>query len=797
MLDVKRLIQITLFVLAIVSSSLLGMGLGSSRLVVIAFVGATLGFVITDLLRLFRIDGVLANIASVVILFLAMKDFFSEDSTGKLVSVANLLVYLQTVLMFQEKTPRLNWQILVLSLLQVVVGTIFSLDLEAGMLFLFYFLVAGTAMLLQAIYTETVDVERRNRRVAGRMMRDSEISAGDSPLMFFDPGDAPRSHLGGMICHLMLWISVATAFTSVMFYLVPRHARPWFGPTIIEASSAGASKSVDLDERGVIEMSNQLMFRVSFTDVASGKPFDITGNPPYFRGLALSSLVIENNKTNWRAPHDRVHRGLYQGLPTYRSRGVPVYQTISLEETTDPLVYGVMPFFQANDTPEELSFCHEVSALTRSNASQRMNAAPYKYTAGTIVDEQGRFCRAWPYLSNSVTRQSPMYDDQPQHEWLTQMDPSRYPSLVGISDQIASENEAAGGDRLSLLRKFESYFLKPGQFRYTVDFRTVKRDEKLDPVEDFVRNHRSGHCELFASALTLMLRRQNIPARLVVGFHGADYNQLTGSYLVRAKNAHAWVEAYLGPEDCPPEMVERGEAGRGGAWVILESTPVAIGAADGSMRDGALDLARTVWDDYVLGMEGESQESRSAISLSMFNFLAYLDLENWESEFRNKTKFVRGRNFKYVVMGLLGLLMFAIWMRAVRKVHQPSREANRKIGRLRRLVAGALSLIAPGLGAWMMEGRNANRPTAFYQRMIDLLESSELHREPSQTHREFATEVAGHFQSHPAANLIQSTVKEVTELFNEVRFGRVELDEELCEQIELSLMELKDALKVS
>ena len=85
MLDVKRLMQITLFLLAIVSSSLLAMGLGSSRLAVIAFVGAALGFVITDLYKLFRIDGVLANIASVVILFLAMKDFFSEDSTGKLV----------------------------------------------------------------------------------------------------------------------------------------------------------------------------------------------------------------------------------------------------------------------------------------------------------------------------------------------------------------------------------------------------------------------------------------------------------------------------------------------------------------------------------------------------------------------------------------------------------------------------------------------------------------------------------------------------------------------------------------
>jgi len=170
-MTLKRLVQITLFALALVSSALLGMGLESSRLIVIAFIGATIGFFVTDIFKLFRIDGVLANIASIVILFLAMKDFFSEDSTGKLISVANLLVYLQTVLMFQEKTPRLNWQILVLSLLQVVVGTIFTLDLEAGMLFLVYFFVAGTAMVLQSVYTDTVDLEKRNRRTANRISR--------------------------------------------------------------------------------------------------------------------------------------------------------------------------------------------------------------------------------------------------------------------------------------------------------------------------------------------------------------------------------------------------------------------------------------------------------------------------------------------------------------------------------------------------------------------------------------------------------------------------------------------------
>ena len=160
-------------------------------------------------------------------------------------------------------------------------------------------------------------------------------------------------------------------------------------------------------------------------------------------------------------------------------------------------------------------------------------------------------------------------------------------------------------------------------------------------------------------------------------------------------------------------------------------------------------------------------------------------------------KWFRDPRFKYFVMGVVGLLMFSLWIRAVRKQRQPDRKTAKKVGRLRRLVAGAISLIAPGLGAWIMEGRYASSPTAFYQRMLDMLEDSQLCRKPSQTHREFAIEVAGHFKSHPAANLIQSTVKEITELFNEVRFGRIELEDELSNQIELSLIELSEAINDS
>ncbi|HTS82856.1 MAG TPA: transglutaminaseTgpA domain-containing protein [Myxococcaceae bacterium] len=62
-----------------------------------------------------------------------------------------------------------------------------------------------------------------------------------------------------------------------------------------------------------------------------------------------------------------------------------------------------------------------------------------------------------------------------------------------------------------------------------------------DPLADFLFDRKAGHCEDFATALAVLLRARQIPARVVVGFHGGE--RAAGEYLVRAGDAHAWVEA--------------------------------------------------------------------------------------------------------------------------------------------------------------------------------------------------------------------------------------------------------------
>ena len=578
--------------------------------------------------------------------------------------------------------------------------------------------------------------------------------------------------------------------------MVPRHAKPWFGPATVKVSATGVSKAVDLDERGLIAQSNSLVFRVNFEDVSTGEPLPLAGRAPYFRGLALSSLVVEDGKTNWRAPHDRVFQEVYQELPYCPDTGgTVVQQTITLEETADPLIYGLMPFYRARETPKEITFCHEISALTRSKLKETIGTAPYKYTSETLIDRNGQFFLAWPYISNTKEfTQRPISHDPPQRQWLTQVNPSRYPSIARVAEEIAQPYQSGQRTRLEMLREMESYFLDPARFSYTLDFREIERNDDVDPIEDFFQNHRSGHCELFASALTLMLRQQDIPARLVVGFYGAEFNNLTGNYLVRGKHAHAWVEAYLRPEDCTAEMFDSGQAGPGGAWLILDPTPIAEMSLDGSVGEEAMDLARTVWDDYVLGMEAQSSENSQVLSLPMFAFLNDLDIEKWDSRLRAAAGATRHPMFKYIAAAFVILLFFAFWARA--RFRANSNRKSRRAGVLRRFVAGAISLISPGLGKWVMEGATRGNPTGFYLKMQDILLRHDLERASSQTHREFAKEVSTKFETHPSAELIRSTVQEVTEVFNEVRFGEQKLDSGLSEQIDISLNELSATLKM-
>jgi hypothetical protein len=93
--------------------------------------------------------------------------------------------------------------------------------------------------------------------------------------------------------------------------------------------------------------------------------------------------------------------------------------------------------------------------------------------------------------------------------------------------------------------------------------------------------------------MAVMLRTLRIPSRVVNGFRSEEFNDLSGNYVVRAKNAHAWVEAYF----------------PGYGWVTFDPTPGgAVGSPQGWGRAMLyLDAAASFWREWVVSYDASHQ----------------------------------------------------------------------------------------------------------------------------------------------------------------------------------------------
>lgn len=124
------------------------------------------------------------------------------------------------------------------------------------------------------------------------------------------------------------------------------------------------------------------------------------------------------------------------------------------------------------------------------------------------------------------------------------------------------------------------------------NFRYLARAQEIGhamSVDDFLLRERRGHCEYFAAGQVALLNALGVPARIVGGFYGGTLNPLTGYFVVRREDAHAWVEAYVR-----------------GRWTTFDPTPATM--RPGNTRTGLLraytaaisDSITYFWDRYVL-----------------------------------------------------------------------------------------------------------------------------------------------------------------------------------------------------
>lgn len=139
-------------------------------------------------------------------------------------------------------------------------------------------------------------------------------------------------------------------------------------------------------------------------------------------------------------------------------------------------------------------------------------------------------------------------DDAPTRA-ATELPPALAAELAPLALELLGEEQGARAQAELLAQHFSS------GYEYTLDVDLTGRGH---PLAVLVRERRAAYCTYFASAMAALLRARQVPARLVGGYVPPAPSSATGRSLVRASDAHAWVEVYV-PEE--------------GRWVAFDPTP--------------------------------------------------------------------------------------------------------------------------------------------------------------------------------------------------------------------------------
>ncbi len=226
-----------------------------------------------------------------------------------------------------------------------------------------------------------------------------------------------------------------------------------------------------------------------------------------------------------------------------------------------------------------------------------------------------------PPLIRYRVRFDPMLslDDAPQEHDLEI--PAEYRELISA---IGKELRLSEKTPQEAVRAVAEYFRRG--FTYSLTQRA--HDKGITPLGNFLRNTKSGHCEFYATATVLLLRRAGIPSRYATGYSAQEYSWLEDAYLVRKRHGHAWALA----------NVE-------GTWTDVDNTPA-------------------VWRE----LEEETSPAGQPL-LDLFSWIKHrIQLWRWGTR-------QEGTSADYLVWLLIPLVAFLAWRLSGRKRIPPSPES--------------------------------------------------------------------------------------------------------------------------
>lgn len=381
----------------------------------------------------------------------------------------------------------------------------------------------------------------------------------------------------------------AVPLMLVLFVLFPRVGGPLWGlPKDALSAKTGLSNEMSPGQISSLNLSNAIAFRVEFEG---------TVPPPglrYFRGPIFEAF----DGTTWRPRNGFMLSTTSPGLQT---RGSPLDYAITLEPQSSR-------FLPVLELPERI-FLGEAGAPRESSFNKPNLRDPdafvlpdFKVISKKPIDSRIRY-RARSY-TEYITGE--LNDDA----WPLNLE---LPARVGARTQALAEQWAQRyQDPADIVSAALSMFNRQA-FSYTLNPPLLG----ANPVEQFLFETKQGYCEHYSSAFTVLMRAAGVPARVVTGYQGGEFNELGNYLVVRQSDAHAWSEVWLDGSGwtrvdptaaVAPHRIERGAAS------LPEIAPGPFSAADKhllakswlAMRD-AWDTLNNQWNLWVLSYGPELQ----------------------------------------------------------------------------------------------------------------------------------------------------------------------------------------------
>lgn len=676
-LKVDRYFQITL--LAMIATGFVAL-VGTGRLDGLSLVFVAAALILRGLHLARRSTFVLTEKATtrltlVYVTFYLLDFMFLSGSF--LTATVHLVLFIMVVTMFAVQRERYHVYLIVIAFMMVLAAAILTIDS--------FFLAAFFVFSLLAIAT-FITMEMRRSFLDAATRR----TAAPSALAAYR---LPRS-LGRAAVALVLGIFIGI---PAVFYALPRWSFGRFSQfSQRNVFVAGFGSDVKLGEIGRIQQSDQVVMHVSFLS-GSQPPAEMK-----WRGATLATFDGRRWFNEFRSGSRRYvtdldnHLNLRDGFIAFVLTGTDGFEISPLQKRIDyrvllePIGTNVIFLLPTPTALEAETRSYMVDSaggigywdpqrLVRTYNAQAVERALSADAARTIAGYPPEIAKYYLQVPDTLDKR-----------------------VAELTQQIVKDKASV----YERARAVELYLTKT--YGYTLEMQAAGDD----PISFFLFQRKKGHCEYFASAMAIMLRTAGIPARVVNGFRGGEFNDVSGSYIVRARDAHSWVEAYV----------------PGHGWYEFDPTP----AGEPMPRNRwarlllYVDAAREFWGEWVINYDFAHQRDLSLTTAS-----------------KSRVLFDR---LRLKVRGIYDALLARARQTQADAARDP-RKYGVRTGVL--LAALLLALNLRALWRWYRNRRIAARPgeapllaaSLWYTRLTRLLRRKGFERAAGQTADEFAASI--------------------------------------------------------